>query len=166
MFLHVSVILSTGGGGIPACIAGGILACLAGLWGWGYPSMPCRSPAQHPMGKLRGLAWGGLQAHTWGGVKGLAWGGVSRPTPKGEVEGSGQGVSRPTPGGVSRPTPKGLPGPHLGGYPSMHWSRHPPPDGYCCRWYASHWNAFLLLLDLLIHEASYSKNGLQPQIDL
>ena len=30
MFLHLSVILSTGGGGaIPACIAGGIPACLA-----------------------------------------------------------------------------------------------------------------------------------------
>ena len=31
MFLHVSVILFTGGGGIPAHIAGGIPACLAGL---------------------------------------------------------------------------------------------------------------------------------------
>ena len=29
MFLHLSVILFTGGGGIPACIAGGIPACLA-----------------------------------------------------------------------------------------------------------------------------------------
>ena len=29
MFLHVSVILCTGGGAIPACIAGGIPACLA-----------------------------------------------------------------------------------------------------------------------------------------
>ena len=29
MFLHVSVILFTGGSGIPACIAGGIPACLA-----------------------------------------------------------------------------------------------------------------------------------------
>ena len=29
------------------------------------------------------------------------------------------------------------------------WSRHPPADGYCCRWYASHWNAFLCHLFLL-----------------
>ena len=40
MFLHVSVILFTGGGGcaIPACIAGGIPACLAaGLQGVAGP---------------------------------------------------------------------------------------------------------------------------------
>ena len=75
-----------------------------------YPSMPCRSPGLHPRGKLRGLAWGGLQAHTQEGLQAHTW-------------------------GISRPT--------LGGYPSMHWGRHPPADGYCCRWYASSWNAFL-----------------------
>ena len=34
--------------------------------GWWYPSTPCRSPGPHPGGKLRGLAWGGLQAHIGG----------------------------------------------------------------------------------------------------
>ena len=72
MFLHVSVILPTGGG------------C--------YPSMPCRFPGPHPWEKLRGmwpggspgpqprvklrgdLARGGLQAHT----QGWSWGGSGR----------------------------------------------------------------------------------------
>ena len=94
----------------------------------------------------------------------VSTGGVSRPTPRGEVEGSGQGglqvhtwgVSRPT-RGVSRHTPGGLqahtqgaPGQHLGGvYPSMHWGRHPSMDSYCHEWYASYWNAFLLLCRVL-----------------
>ena len=70
MFLHVSVILFTGG--------------------W-YPSMHCRSPGPHSGGKLRGLAGGGVSPgpHPGGKLRGLAWGrGVSRPTPR--------GVSRPT----------------------------------------------------------------------
>ena len=66
------------GGGIPACLAGGIPACLAGLQGGWYPNMPCRSPGPHTGGRLRGLARG-----------------FSRPTPSGDV-------SRPTPGGVSQ----------------------------------------------------------------
>ena len=68
MFLHVSVILSTGGrgGAIPSCIAGGIPACLAaGLGGGGIPA--CLE---------------GFQANTQGG----------------KLRGSGLGVSRPTPG--------------------------------------------------------------------
>ena len=53
--LHLSVILFTWGGGIPACIAGGIPACLAGF-----------------------------KAHTQGReVEGDLARGVSRPTPKG-----------------------------------------------------------------------------------
>ena len=72
------------GGGIPACIAGGIPACLAaGLQGGGIPAC---------------LA--GFQAHTQGGSLGGSDWGVSRPTPIGEVEGDLARV-------VSRPTPKG-----------------------------------------------------------
>ena len=127
MFLHMSPILFTGEGGIPACIAGSIPVCLAaGLEGWWYPSMPCRFLGPHPGGKLRGLARG-----------------VSRPTP-------GR-VSRPTPRGVSRPTPGGSPGPHLGGLQAHTWGvcipactkADPPSDCYCCGLYASYWNAFL-----------------------
>ena len=71
MFLHVSVILSTVGvgGGVPACIGGGI-------------------PGPHPGGKLRGLAWGvsmptprGESWVVWlggGGFPGLHSGGVSQ----------------------------------------------------------------------------------------
>ena len=108
MFLHVSVILFTGGGGIPACIAGGIPACFAGF-----------------------------QAHTWGEVDGSGQGQVSRPTPKGEVEGSGLGGASPglhprrklrgLAWGVSKLTPRGSPGPHPvvsrptpGGFVSQH----------------------------------------------
>ena len=43
-------------------------------------------------------------------------------------------------------------------------TRHPPgPDGYCCGWYASYWNAFLLfmrrLLQLTFVTAPYSHTG-------
>ena len=96
----------------------------------------------------------GLQAHTQGESWGVWPGGVSRSTPRGRgVEGSGLGgLQAHTQGGlqthtqgVSRPTPgEGFPGTHLGRYPSMHWGRHPPADSYCCGWYASYWNAFLL----------------------
>ena len=71
----------------------------------------------------------GFQAHTRGGGVGGLGRGVSRPTPR--------GVSRPTPGGVSWPRPGGV------------WIStccDPPPHsahGYCCRRYASYWNAFL-----------------------
>ena len=100
-FLHVSVILSTGG--TPTCIAGCILACLtAGLGGgvW-YSSMPCRFPGPQPREKLRGLARG-----------------VSRPPPKGEVEGSGHlGLQAHTQGVLA-----------LGGVPALGGSA---PRGIC-----------------------------------
>ena len=57
MFLHVSVILFTDGGG-------GLAP------GGSAPSMPCRFPGPHPRGKFRGIylaGGGGLQAHTQGG---------------------------------------------------------------------------------------------------
>ena len=74
-------------------------------------SGPRGCPGPHPRGKLRGLAWGGLQAHTqWGlqehtqgDLQAYTWGGVSQ-----------------------------------------HALRQTPPDSYCCGWYASYWNAFLL----------------------
>ena len=79
MFLHVSLILFTGG--------------------W-YPSMHCRSPGPHSGGKLRGLAWGGVSPgpHPGGKLRGLAWGrGVSR---QGCLQAHTQGVSPgPHPGG-------------------------------------------------------------------
>ena len=64
MFLHVSVILFTGGGGVVSQhalqqvsgVGGGIPACLAGL-----------QAHTRGGGKLRGLALGGLQSHTQGG---------------------------------------------------------------------------------------------------
>ena len=103
------------GVGIPACLAGGIPACLA-----------------------VGLLGGGVSQHALQ---------FSRPTPGGGVEGSGLG-------GVSKPTPwGGLQAHTLGGLQAHAWGRvsrptpggciPDPPDGYCCGWYASYWNAFL-----------------------
>ena len=84
-----------------------------------------------PKGEFEGSGWGGLQAHTQGGSWGLWLGGL--------LAHSWREVSRPTFGG---------PGPHPQGlYPSMHWGRHSPADSYCCRQYASCWNAFLYLFD-------------------
>ena len=123
MFLQVSVILFTGGG-------------------W-YPSMHCRSPGPHPGGKLRDLAWGGLQAHTQGEVEGSGLGGVSRPTPRGKLRGLAwgglqaytwgclqahiQGFSRHTTGGgLHMHTLRGSPGTHPGVIPACTEAGHPP----------------------------------------
>ena len=67
-----------------------------------------------PVGKLRCLSWGGLQAHIQGGIRGVWPGGISRPTSRGEVEGSGLG---------------GSPGPHLGGLQAHTWGVSRPTPG-------------------------------------
>ena len=123
--------------------------------------MPCRFPGPHPRGQFRGI---------WPGGRG-----VSRPTPKGEVEGDlvqahtqegSWGGSGPGPhprgelrGIWSRPTPKGaVEGDLAGGVPAPRGvsalggacSVEPPHDHYCCRRYASYWNAFLLHLSVIL----------------
>ena len=112
MFLRVSVILFTGGGVSQHA--------LQVSRGW-YPSMPCRSPGPHPMGKLRGLAWGVSRPTPRGKFRGLAWG-VSRPTPRGEVEGSGLGRGSPGPHmrGLQAHTQGKVEGSGLGGSPDPH----------------------------------------------
>ena len=80
IFLHLSVILFTGGG----VVSQHALQLVS------QHALQGGSPGPHLEGKLRDLAGGGLQAHTQG---------VSRPTPG--------GVSRFTPRGLSRPTPGG-----------------------------------------------------------
>ena len=75
-FTRVCNSVHSGGGAIPACIAGGIPACLAaGLWGVSQHALQVSRPTQ-------GGSWGGS-----------GQGVVSRPTPR--------EVSRPTPRGVS-----------------------------------------------------------------
>ena len=107
-----------GGGGIPACIA---------------------DLQAHTQGKVAGsglggwfLAWGVLQAHNQG---------VSRPTPRG-CPGQQQGDLQAHTWVVSRPTPGCLQA-HTWGIPACTEVDTPPTDGYCCRQYASYWNAFL-----------------------
>ena len=117
------VCLSTGGGCIPACIAGGIPACLAGLQeGRGIPA--CHAGLQtHTQGEVEGpglgggsfqahTRGGGFQAHTWGGPQAHTRGSLQAHT-RGGVEGSGLG------GGDSRPTPRGV---------SQHALRQTPPQ--------------------------------------
>ena len=78
---------------------------------------------------------------------------ISRPTPTGRLRGHARGspgphpggFSRLTPGGVSRPTPRGVCIPAC----TEADTPLPPADGYCCGWYASYWNAFLLIKYLL-----------------
>ena len=101
MFLHVSVILSGGGGAaIPACIAGGIPALQQVSRGVSQHALQVSRPT--PRGKVEGdLAGGVSRPKTKGEVEGDLAGGVSRPTPNGEVAGDlARGVSRPTPGGA------------------------------------------------------------------
>ena len=67
-----------------------------------------------PRRKLRGLAWGVLQAHTQRGkLRGLAWG-VSRPTLGGSPGSHLEGCPGPQLGGSPGPHPGGCPVPHMG----------------------------------------------------
>ena len=91
-----------------------------------YPSMPCRFLDQHPRGKLRGLARGGLQAHTLEVLQTNTWG-----TAPGGACSKGS-----APGGCLLQR-----APTLGGLFQGLWKR--PHDGYCCGQYASYLNAFL-----------------------
>ena len=90
MFLHMSVILFTGGEGVVSqhalqVVSQHALQQVSGGGYW-YPSMPCRFPSPHPREKLRSLACGGR----------------------------GGGSPGPHPGGSPGPHPGGSPGPHLG----------------------------------------------------
>ena len=121
-------------GGIPAYILGGILACLAACLGGGggIPACLAGFQAHTQGGKLRGLARGGLQAHTQGKVEGSGLGGL---LPRGCLLQGGLlwwGV--------------GLP---------------PPHDHYCCRRYASYWNAFLFF-DFFSLSCSFSLSVNKP----
>ena len=88
-----------------------------------------------PGGMLGGSGRGDPGSHL-AGCWGSGWG-VSRPTPKGDVGGSGWGS-------VQAHSWE-CPGPGRG-IESQHALRQTPSpaDGYCCRQYASYWNAFLL----------------------
>ena len=80
-YVFTGVCLSTGRGGIPACIAGGIPACLAA--GGCYPSMHCR---WYPSIPSRGVSWGGclVQGYLLLGVSALLlWPSVMVPSVEG-----------------------------------------------------------------------------------
>ena len=158
MFLHLSVILSTGVGCYLSmhCRWYPSMPCSrspGGVWypsmhcRW-YPSMPCsRSPGvvsqhalqvsgPHPEGKLRGSGQGGSPGPHPRGELWEIW-------PGGCLQAHTQGFSRPTPGGVSRSTPGGVSRPTPGmSIPAC--TEADPPDGYCCSRYTSYRNAFLL----------------------
>ena len=84
-----------------------------------------------------------------------ALGGGSAPRGGAWSEGDVCSGGLPGPGGVPGPRgvsalggtqSQGVPGP---GGDAQSWGRpgrDPPPDGYCCRWYASYWNAFLFTI--------------------
>ena len=99
MFLHLSVILSTGG------------ECLGPGGGWGVWLGGCLGP-----GGGGWSGWGVSRSRPRGEVGGLT-GGVSRPRPRGRLGGSGQGCVCPGPHPVGWPryTPGGCPGPGPGG---------------------------------------------------
>ena len=102
MFLHVSVILFTGGwypsmpcsrslgGGIPACLAGlqaHTQGEVEGVWSLGG------SPGPHPGRRLRGLAWGR---------------GVSRPKPSGGIPACTEAETPPMATAVGAMHPTGM----------------------------------------------------------
>ena len=127
---HVLQQVSWGGVAIPPSIAGGIQACLAaeGVCSWG--------------GLLQG-AWSGgwlLPGRVWPSVMAFCCGLLLCPSvmafwfggllieggllvwPSGGAEGHNRRHHTRRPGGDP-----------------------PHPDGYCCGWYTSYWNAFLLI---------------------
>ena len=92
MFLHVSVILFTGGGLVSQHALQVVSKhALQQVSREGYPSMPCRFPGPHPGGKLRGLARG-VSRPTPGGLLP-----VGVPAPRGICSG-GRGVETPNDG--------------------------------------------------------------------
>ena len=111
------------GGGIPACLAGLQAHTQGGSWRV-WPGGGLTGP--HPVGKLRGLAWGGVSRLTPRGSPG--------PHP-GESPGLHPGGLHAHTCGVSQYALRQTPPPH----PT------PPADGYCCGRYASYWNALLFL---------------------
>ena len=126
---------SQGGACSVGCLLRGIWSGGCLLWG-GVCSQGCLLLGCGPWGYLLWggcLVLGGLQAHTqrgnWGRSgpgphpRGKLRGIRSRPTAKGEIE--GDKVQAHSQGG------------NWGGSGSA------PPNGYCCRRYASYWNAFL-----------------------
>ena len=126
MFLHVSVILFTGG--YPGPYPGGRLGGLAGGVSRPIP---------------RGMLGSGQGEGVWPGG-----GGSPGPYPGGDVRGSGWEGSRP------RPRPRGVSRPRPGGWGvSQHALRQTlPADSYCCGRYASYWNAFMFIM--VIHRLS------------
>ena len=87
-------------------------------------------PGPHPGGKLRGIR---SRPTAKGKLRGIR----SRPTPKGEIE--GDQIQAHTQGGNSGGSD---PGPHPRGKFRGIRTR-PLLSNYCCRRYASYWNAFL-----------------------
>ena len=125
--------LSTGGGGIPACIAvvsqhalqQGVSRPTPGKEGGGVYAVKC-------------VCWKsqGILSVQKSGNPGLStgWGG-------------GGGIPACIAGGIPACLAAGgSPGPHLGGgvcIPAC-TEADPPVDGYCCGQYTSYWNAFFL----------------------
>ena len=118
--------------------------CVCPQWGW-YPSMPCRWYPSMPCSRSPGgcaipaCIAGGIPACLATGLQGgCAWsGGVAWS--RGCLV---QGVSAL--GGVCSQGGVCSGGSGLGGLLWRgHWGRPPRRDSYCCRRYASHWNAFL-----------------------
>ena len=121
MFLHVSVILFTGGG----CLGPGPGGSLGGS-GWGVLG-------PDPKGEVGGSAGGwcqgphirGCRGPLWGATQAQAWGCIPACTD------------------TNTPTPPPADGYCCRRY-AFYWNAFPPPaDGYCCRRYAFYWNAFL-----------------------
>ena len=133
------------GGGLPQCLLEDLLPgrpptretpCQGDSPCHGNPPPPRRPPCQvdppppgpHPRGKLRGIR---SRPTPKGEIEGIR----SRPTPKGEIQ--GDQIQAHTQGGNSGGSGRGQ---HPRG---IRTKPQPPPHDYCCRWYASYWNAFL-----------------------
>ena len=144
MFLHLSVILFTGGGSVQHALQVVSQHALQQVSrGDGIPAWLAGFQAHTQEGELRGLArWGVSKPTPKGEVKGFGLGRVSRPTPGGLQAHTG-GISRATPRGVSRPTPRGVCIPACTEADS-------PLDSYCCGRYACYWNAILSVNTLIM----------------
>ena len=115
IFLHLSVILFTGGVVSQHALQVVSQHALQQVSGGGGGGIPCSGiPAC--------IAGGGLQTHTWGDL---------------QAHIRGQGSPGPHPGGLQAHTWEG------GLCIPACTEATPPMDGYCSGWYASYWNAFL-----------------------
>ena len=143
--MFTGVCLSTGGGVLSQHALQVVSQhALQQVLGACYPSMHCRWYPSMACSRSPGGSWPSPKEEVEGDLvqvhsQGVNWGGSGPgPQPRGKLRDIWSGGCLVQGGACSR-------GCLLWGVPG---GDPPPPNGYCCGWYASYWNAFLFMNSL------------------